>query len=243
VYDERPLGEETPMTFQVGFVGNDGVLLASDRRIVMMGRVRASSLADKIFIEGNDLAYCCAGGDLASVMRQPIIDAVRTASADFRSDLIQRCQMKILELLEGCPLNEVLRQKGVILFARRLDGRVELWRILLGTLGTSVIPEHIENKIVQGDELSSASLFVERYFPVCPCPIRTLIPLAAHTIVTAEWLNPDAVGGLEIVLCSHAGFEKLPNDQIEELAQSVHGREAWIAKALGLSEELGIVQT
>lgn len=55
---KSPWGEDVPVTFQVGFVGGDGVLLGSDKRLMMMGRVRSSSLVEKVFIENDDLAYC-----------------------------------------------------------------------------------------------------------------------------------------------------------------------------------------
>jgi hypothetical protein len=231
---KSPWGEEIPVTFQVGFVGNDGVLLGSDKRVMMMGQVRSSSLAEKIHIEADDLAYCCTGGDLASLMREPIIAAIRTPTGDFRSDLLQNCQMTILETLKGVKLNELLSQKGAILFARRANSGVELWRILVGTLGTSVLPDQITDKVTQGDESSSARLFVERYFPKHPVAIASLVPLAAHSILTAGVLNPDAVEGLEIVLCTQSAFRKLPSDEIAALIESSTKRDLDIVRVLGL---------
>lgn len=122
------------------------------------------------------------------------------------------------------------------MFARRTAGGVELWRILVGTVGTSVLPERVINKAVQGDETSPACLFVERYFPKHQVAIANLIPLAAHSILTAGALNPDAVEGLEIALCLQTGFRKMSDDEISVLKESYTKADSDIERALGLGQ-------
>src|ERR1700691_3475998 len=54
---------EDGVTFQVGMVGSDGVVLGSDRLHAQLLGTRSAFLANKIVI-AEDCAYCCAGDDL-----------------------------------------------------------------------------------------------------------------------------------------------------------------------------------
>ena len=61
----RPL-EDIPVTFQVGMVGSDGVVLASDRCYTRHDSARSSYEGDKIFVaENKPLALCAAGEDIS----------------------------------------------------------------------------------------------------------------------------------------------------------------------------------
>src|SRR5258708_3142237 len=62
-----PPSEDVPMTFQVGLVGSDGVLLASDKRVRdVRGGLVATFDTDKIVVlDDLHLAYCFAGDLLA----------------------------------------------------------------------------------------------------------------------------------------------------------------------------------
>jgi hypothetical protein len=48
-------------------------------------------------------------------------------------------------------------------------------------------------------------------------PLKVLVPLAAHLVVSAGRLNPGAISGLEIVLCDASGLHRLSDDSIREL--------------------------
>jgi hypothetical protein len=69
------LGEDMPVTYQVGLCGYDGVVLASDRRVIEWNRqtvgTRNLLLSDKIvYSQDEGWAYCCAGGESAIAAMQ-----------------------------------------------------------------------------------------------------------------------------------------------------------------------------
>src|SRR5437667_12459885 len=66
----HPAPEEIPVTFQIGLVADDGVILASDKRArsragVAEGRlgVDISSTVEKLWIVDRAFAYCVAGNE------------------------------------------------------------------------------------------------------------------------------------------------------------------------------------
>src|SRR5205809_8004096 len=94
VYISDP--EEIPVTFQIGIVGSDGILLASDRATTRINGYRGSPfMATKITTVGDFLAYCCAGDDTAITLSNEIeknIDRADIEELDLKSTLIKVAQ-------------------------------------------------------------------------------------------------------------------------------------------------------
>src|SRR5580698_773185 len=71
------------MTFQVGLVGSDGVLLASDRRHTRQDTCRSSFQSDKIFLSSRQrLAYCAAGDDIAEAVGVKLLEFEDASASD-----------------------------------------------------------------------------------------------------------------------------------------------------------------
>jgi len=60
-----PSTEDVPVTFQVGMVASDGVILASDTRITYTQSARTKSTTEKIICEKEpQIAYCWSGDEM-----------------------------------------------------------------------------------------------------------------------------------------------------------------------------------
>ena len=62
------------MTFQIGMVGEDGVLLASDRAYTRLGSGTRTALSSQklIITPAENIAYCCAGDDFTQMVADDI---------------------------------------------------------------------------------------------------------------------------------------------------------------------------
>ena len=216
--------EEFPVTFQVGMVAKDGVLLASDKRCVVPGdaySVRHSFESDKILISQDGLLACCvAGNDLTEEVGIAIISEVK---AERPPDSIKRFDEDFKDSLKDCARSVSQRQQdnvsllggGHILVARNTGSDVQLWGLQLRG-GSMALPHHIHNKFYQGDQANSAVFFSERYFPKNhrELPLRHLRLLAAHIVLTAEAMHTSGISGLDIVECTVSGFRKLTDEEL-----------------------------
>jgi hypothetical protein len=225
-------------------VGIDGVLLASDTKCTRPGGVRgafrSSSNQPKIRVEENEnAAYCWSGDDLCE-------DAARifcVQPGDLLSDsqihnrLVESAQKAIAD--EGIAKRSPALQGGAVLFAfRLLRGSSQLWylNLDLSAGGRSPKAQPVFTYLTTGDFHNAAGFFLERYFPKRrKVPIQDLVPLAAHTVLQAGELNNAGVGGLEIVRCTSAGFEKVSEDEISVLTDRSEKLDAEISVSLKLS--------
>jgi hypothetical protein len=73
----------------------------------------------------------------------------------------------------------------------------------------------MQGQATVGDNTNNAIFWAQRYHTVRP--IRELIPLAAHVVISASKMNSAAISGLEIVICDRSGLHALPSHSIREL--------------------------
>jgi hypothetical protein len=226
------------MTFQVGMVGSDGVLLASDKLEVTPCPVKRSSLVDKITVM-DDLAFCWAGDRLCE-------DVVNKLS-DGASEFLTASNPK--ELLMRYGQESVLREQdtrgksggrqlygGVVLIARHSGSTVGLWQL---NMSWPMTASRCDDKAYAGDPTNSACFFVEKYFPAdhLQRPIKDLHALAAHTVSMAAATNPSFVRGLEIAECSQSRFRKLSGGEILVLLKTSQKTDWDTAAALGVRSQ------
>lgn len=202
--------DEIPMTLQVALVGTDGTVLASDTKIAkrLNNRVQTFSYTKLNIDQAKGRLTCWAGENPTGTVAENILK--------MDSDNIDRMldEMKTVfgkEVAREMPLpnGEVMllttRNPKVILHVECRDGRYS--------------KQPSENKVVSGNHSNPAMSLVELFYDEkCPSlSARELIPLAAHTILTAGRYNPAGIGGLEIVICTTQGFELLKKEEITEL--------------------------
>src|SRR5213080_1086686 len=80
---DRDRHGEGILTFLVGIIGSDGVLLASDRKHTRQSDVRTGFKAPKVFISGDkQLAYCCSGDEFANEIGRSLLE-IKTGGSDY----------------------------------------------------------------------------------------------------------------------------------------------------------------
>ncbi len=190
------------MAFQVGLVGADGMILASDKRIIHLdakssdatsgGRtLRHGGTGAKIACnEQRSIIYCTAGGHLGEAIAREYMKA--PVEGDIGKELLAARQR-----VE--PKNPAFSE-GDLLLAQIADGRASLWHMDVRT-GVWSAPHRVEDKVEVGDSGNLAAFFVEMYAPTPLRGLRTVVELkflAAHSIRVAGLLNPAFVSDLEM---------------------------------------------
>jgi len=214
--------EEGPVTFQVGMLASDGVLLASDMLTIekVVNKPAALSQREKIVLRRDKgIAYCCAGDELASAVGKEIAERIDSSSY---SDLAGFLSNSVEEIVaRDAPVGYSSWFGGSVLLVCG-SGPLELWR--LNFIKQSARPPEVYRIkgrfVTTGDECNYARLYLEQYFPGHrdrKPTVADLVPLAAHTVLVAADLNPQEIQGLEIVLCTQSGFERLPEARTEIL--------------------------
>jgi len=218
------------MTFQIGMVGEDGVLLASDTRVThthladidgVTKRVRTVSDTPKIsFDAGKYIACCWAGDDLGRILIRIINEKINAALRDNPDVFIGVCIEATLRearaLTQADPT--LLRNNCDVLMTMLSGRRMRLWKIHISTRPGCADPvigiDEELTKIVSGDQANSAVFFSEHYFPKFrKVLLDQLVPLASHVILQGARLA-SGVNGLQIVLCRPSGFHELSEEDI-----------------------------
>lgn len=226
-----PASEEIPVTFQIGLVGEDGVLLASDRANNRLGsQPRTIFSSDKFTITGN-VAYCCAGDDFTQMVADHVFRLPRPAELSTK-DFLYRSFSASLSKAES-----IWKGGGSVLMACDKGSSVELFRINLYCKDSCPMVLQVDDRDFQGDAINPAVFFLERYLPskgYVKLPLDKLKLAASHTMLMASQLNPAGIHGLDIVLCRPGKpFERLGPSEIEELGLASKKQDSQIAAWLG----------
>ena len=236
-----PDPEEIPLTFQVGIVGTDGVLLASDRGYTNYhdGGFRTTSRSSKVLYTTGDFA-CCASGD------QCASDAATLCQADCFCPLPihERLYSASSAALEQCEdLGEdAARCHGEVIAAERSEGKVRLWIMQVRSVLKKPImipssPTIVDRYRWTGDIGNSAVFFLERYLRYgFATSLENLKLVAAHAVLVAGQLNPSGVQGLDILLCRNGteDFERVTDEELARLKDRSDALDSTIAATLGL---------
>ena len=220
------------MTMQVGMVGTDGVLIASDTQHTEEMGLRASSNSSKIRIDEDCGVLVSLSGKLvaAGYLADEII--ARTKKAP----LWRQTEMGSLGEIGQSILRRV-PQGGepcqcLVVFTRP---EIQLHRFQMVLIGKEwgIVADEESGRVYAGDCKNSAIYWAERYYPRRPkLPIKELMPLVAHLIHTAHLLNTVTISGLEIVLCDKEGIRRVPDEDIALLEQQSEERDKSIGEAL-----------
>jgi hypothetical protein len=226
------------MTFQVGIVATDGVILASDTRVTQIEGQAAFSTAEGqrlfsdswkivVYDDAPRLAYCWAGDQLQTRIAHDFGDSVRKQKTtltfqEIREVLTRNATSALSALYPGYPFQlpqgtQALPRKhtgGSVLAAYPGPSGVELWKLRVDNVVDAFT---VRDKTAAGDMVNPAVFFLEKYYR--PSTIEKLLPLAAHTILMGSALSSSAVNGLEIATCRNDRFERLPVEEITELIQ------------------------
>jgi hypothetical protein len=189
------------MTLQVGLLGSDGIVLASDRLVSQWEGAGFSQIRTSKMLQG-DGVLCCYSGDLVSEHAANNIRSLRFAGGkehvrDALKDAANRAWQDIGipgELHEWQPTRKVI---------------VALWRPALALWVVHVSPRSTANevldKVIAGDDKNTARHFFNNYVPYPPAPVDDLIGLAAHIVLTGGKENPSGVKWLEVAIVPKDG--------------------------------------
>jgi hypothetical protein len=210
------------MTMQIGMVGSDGIVLASDTRWtkepakskaeVTLGRaVRYGANGTKIKVtEGKEIAVSYAADRQSAGFVAEEIIAKLTGGTD-----------PIIAVQEVFDARRrwhhvqgfiVLTQPAMQLFRFEIAQNNRRWYPSCEpvTLGYDVA----------GDVTNAAIYWAECYPEILT--IDQLIPLAAHLIVCSHRLNTAGISGLEIVRCDASGIRQLSPESTRELMRKAN---------------------
>jgi hypothetical protein len=198
------------MTMQVGMIGSNGIILASDTHWQQsmvrreMGTWHTSG-GYKIKISGNKkIATSCA---------MDMCEADRIAS-EFLSGLdgidIYSRETRIADIARTIPNN--LAVECFVAFA---DPEPSLFLVQHPKDSTHPIIRIVLEKAFAGDTLNPAVYWAERYYE--GLPVDKLKPLAAHVVAEAGRLNPALISGLDIVITNAGKFVRLPKKETDKL--------------------------
>jgi hypothetical protein len=218
--------EGIPMTMQIGMVGSDGIVLASDTRWTkepakpksedITGRaVRYGTNGTKIKVtEGKEIAVSYAADKQSSGFVAEEIIAKLT---------VENAPDPIIAVQEIFNANASRRWHHVQGFIVLTHPAVQLFRfeIARNNRKWSAICEPVTfGYDVAGDVTNAAIYWAERYPEILT--VEQLIPLAAHLIVSSHHLNTAGIGGLEIVRCDASGIRQLSLESTRELVQKAN---------------------
>lgn len=235
-----PAPDEIPVTFQIGMVGSDGVLLASDRAHTRPDSVRTTFSAEKLTIissESSAYCYCCAGDDYTQMIADRICRLEKPEHTSAKEFFLLKASLAFEKLRASFDAYST-GPSGSIFLACGSE-YVDLIRISLHGKQDGLTVEKIDNRDFAGDGLNPAAFFIERYLPsgkYVKLPLEKLKLIAVHTILMASELNPVGIHGIDIVLCPHGkSFRELDLSEIEKLTQDSRKLDSTIADMLNPS--------
>jgi len=210
------------MTLQVGLVGADGLVFASDRLLQQTdGQGGRSVSYTSKFLEG-DAVLCCWSGDSVSEHAANIIRDVRWSEISPEKEAI-RAELKRLGDHALAEKEQTWKESGQPppLFIRKVivGCHDRLWLLEIQHPGSTANP--IQDRIVAGDPQNTARYFMNKYANGSyRLSMDRLIVLAAYVVLQGADENPKGVGGLEVVVIPKGGAPIfLKNEREEELKQ------------------------
>jgi hypothetical protein len=204
------IGEELPMTMQVGMVGAGGVVVASDTRWNRSlnssdNVVRNSYGASKIWFDGTRRIAVAGAMDMVASRR--VADGIFSASLNAGEE---RCAERIREI--GIQAAKRSDTECLIVFA---DPKPTLYHFQYAKNNEASFCERIITYIHTGDRINPAVFWAENYHTV-ELSIEQLSRLGSHVVVTAGALNSGGVSGLEVVSCDGSGLHRLTDEENRE---------------------------
>jgi len=173
--------------------------------------------ASKIVINyERGIAISCAQDMvLAKRVAKAVVSDLKDSEREYPIAAIEKITARIFEGIDRkrveCLI--VFSEPSARPFAR-------LFYLQLGLVDTDAHCDQVEHGSVEaGDGETPAIFWRKRYYR--KTPIKSLAPLAAHLILSAQKLNNAAIGGgLEMVLCDKAGLFRLDDNSVNALKKA-----------------------
>jgi len=214
------VGEELPMTIQVGMVGTDGILIAGDTRWTASpmlvnrnwaaGRYGYNSSKIKLNHERGMAVSCAMDMGTAGHVASDIISGLREEDFEYPVGAIEEIATKV-----PTPIGKPRKEAHCLIALTRPVLQLFLFQFATVNEEWGPLCQPLETIGIAGDNVNAAIFWAERYYQ--KLPVERLVPLAAHLVVCAHKLNTGTIGGLEIVLGTASGIHRLSDESIREL--------------------------
>jgi len=230
-----PIQELKFVTLQIGLVGIDGLVIASDRLVGQMEIDREtfapgfSTFTTTKFEVGKDFLCCLSGDKIAERAAITVRDFKFADGRRSVKEMLESAGNEAWKHYENVPFDAVTRK----LIVASSKPEWSLWQLEIDELS---LARPVYDKVIAGDPINSARHFVTNYAPLggpIPLPINRLIFLAAHGIVRAGKEHPRGVGGLEVVVIPKSGSPTfLTPEQERELKKRSESLDASIGEQI-----------
>jgi hypothetical protein len=208
---QRPSIQELKfVTLQIGLVGIDGLVIASDRLVGQLEIDKEtlvagySTFTTTKFEIGPDFLCCLSGDKIAELAAIKVRELRSDGGNRAVKEMLQSAGNEAWKHYENTPFDPVTRK--LIVACPRPDW--SLWQLEIDELS---LARPVYDKVIAGDPINSARHFVTNYVPKggpIPLPVNQLVFLAAHGIVRGGKENPRGVGGLQVVVIPKGGSPK-----------------------------------
>lgn len=202
-----PKEELNRMTLQVGLVGIDGIVIASDRLLQQWETDGSNSgyslsLTSK-FEQGNGFISCASGDKLSELVSSNICKVTwDVIKHDVRAELKAVANATWENFVDAQYLSPATRKIIVVCPDR------SAW-VIDASSSNAAFANRIYNKVVAGDVKNTARHIINNYLPndqsPLQLPVSKLIVPAAHAILMGGRENPSGVGGLEVAIVPNDG--------------------------------------
>jgi hypothetical protein len=194
------------MTMQVGMVGSDGIVLASDTKWHQNDgdAVWQAWGSPKIAVNpSGSIAVACAKD-----MRKGI-DMARAIFEQLGSEYWEKPELKLEEISESRSSRHSPHEAECLIGLAFPTPRI--FHLACGCSESAALCTPILDRRAAGDALNSALFWHMRYYTVKP--VRELIRLAAQIIVDAAEISNGGIGGLQIAYTDGSGFRFVSEDR------------------------------
>jgi hypothetical protein len=207
-----PTPEElNAMTLQVGLVGSDGIVLASDRLMQQIEQGARSTGTVSKFLYSDSVTCCWSGDSMAENAANKVWDLDWTSVTDLRRQLVSIGKETKEECGRSFEPGTAIRK--VIVACHALPS---LWLLDL-TWASPTVHERLDC-VATGDSGNTCRHFLNRYAPGCEVrPVAELVRLAAYAVLVAGDENPRGIAGLEVVVVQNGKAVFLTKEQEREL--------------------------
>ncbi len=216
------------MTFNVFAFASNGWVMATDQAPMRRAgapreAVRTKERTIKIeWDKSNAVASCCSGDEAALQIARAIMAASRTLDRLDRNDIrgelrrIANEELAAEEARLGRSWMRDLPRDLIVVF-----GADSAWRIR--ATSTTVVRPLISTtccSVYIGDTANAAIFFSQRYYRdfLAKRTVKQLLTLLAHSVLEAHSLDPESVGGLNILTYQNGrGYEFLDDSKLGHL--------------------------
>ena len=181
------------MTLQIGLVGSDGIVLASDRLVnVYEGGDYTLSLRSKFY--SNDGVVCCWSGDAVARHAAAYVSDSEWSDTD-RDKQLRSCSDRAWQLQFGTlkvpMVQQMTRRKLLVAF----PSDCSLWEV---ELSDSSLAERVLDKTVAGSDRTTIKHLINNYVPRDSVSVDRLVLIAAHAILIGHREQNGDIDGLQV---------------------------------------------